>query len=126
MRPSNLAFPEFPMAANMRQSAIALPKGWPRRVRSDVIHTIALAQTAARFLVTPLTVSSWTTRLDEEGPNALVRIPEPVNRFPEFVGYLVGVSRSSAPRWGRRACEHPLPREPSSRRDHGPQNVART
>src|SRR2546426_1764035 len=28
-------------------------------------------------------------RLDEEGPDALVRLPEPVNRFPEFVGYVV-------------------------------------
>jgi putative transposase len=28
-------------------------------------------------------------RLDEEGPHALVRIPLPVNKFPDFVAYLV-------------------------------------
>src|SRR5437867_4080416 len=154
------------MLSNRRAAAMALPKGWPRRVRSAVIQTISLAQTsltharsvaansinarirlkeeidrlkneisllseesrikdgrmeqippqrrphyppverlailqfrtargwslaqtATRFLVTPLTISSWTVRLDEEGADALVRMPEPVNRFPEFVGYMV-------------------------------------
>ena len=33
------------------------------------------AETARRLLVTPLTVSSWMIRLDEEGPDALVRFP---------------------------------------------------
>ena len=49
----------------------------------------SLTQTARAFLVTPLTISSWTARIDEEGPDALVRLPEPVNRFPEFVGHIV-------------------------------------
>src|SRR5207244_8374450 len=61
----------------------------------------SLAQTAARFLVTPLTISSWTTRLDEEGTNALVRIPEPVNRFPDFVGYLVRRLKVLCPTMGK-------------------------
>lgn len=46
-------------------------------------------QTAERLLVTPATVASWMSRLDEEGPEALVQIPMPVNRFPEFVGYVI-------------------------------------
>ncbi len=45
----------------------------------------SLAQTARRLLVTPLAVASWTKRLDDQGPNALVQTREPVNRFPEFV-----------------------------------------
>src|SRR5438093_11144389 len=49
----------------------------------------SLAQTARTFLVTPLTIASWMGRLDEEGPDALVRLSEPVNRFPDFVAYLV-------------------------------------
>src|SRR3989441_370196 len=49
----------------------------------------SLAQTARTFLVTPVTIASWMTRVDEEGPDALVRLPEPVNKFPDFVGYLV-------------------------------------
>lgn len=34
------------MATSTRQTMIALPKGWPRRVRSAVIHTISLARTS--------------------------------------------------------------------------------
>ncbi len=49
----------------------------------------SLEQTAEHMLVTPATVASWMGRLDEEGPHALVQTPEPVNRFPAFVGYLI-------------------------------------
>ncbi len=35
------------------------------------------AQTARRLLVTPLTVASWSKRLDDEGPSALVQVREP-------------------------------------------------
>jgi len=61
----------------------------------------SLAQTARTFLVTPLTIASWTARLDEEGCDALVRLPEPVNRFPEFVGYLVKRLKVLCPAMGR-------------------------
>src|SRR6266852_5136849 len=53
------------------------------------VRSWCLAQTARTFLVTPLTIASWTARLDEKGADALVQLVEPVNRFPEFVGYLV-------------------------------------
>jgi hypothetical protein len=49
----------------------------------------SLAQTARTVLATPLSIDSWTARLDDDGPDDLVRLPEPVNRFPEFVGYIV-------------------------------------
>jgi transposase InsO family protein len=49
----------------------------------------ALEQTAERMLVTPVTVASWMGRLDEQGPDALVQTPVPVNRYPAFVAYLV-------------------------------------
>ncbi len=61
----------------------------------------SLAQTARTFLVTPLTISSWTARLDEEGPDVLVRLPEPVNRFPEFVGYVGRRLKVLCPAMGR-------------------------
>jgi len=51
--------------------------------------------------VTPLTIASWTARLDEEGPDALVRLIEPVNRFPEFVGYVVRRLKVLCPAMGR-------------------------
>ncbi len=46
-------------------------------------------QTAQRFVVTEETIASWMRRLDEEGETELVRLEEPVNRFPDFVAYLV-------------------------------------
>ena len=42
----------------------------------------SLAQTTRTLLVSPLTAASWTGCLEEEGPDALVRLPIPVNRFP--------------------------------------------
>jgi len=61
----------------------------------------SLAQTARTFLVTPLTIASWTARLDDEGADALVRLPAPVNRFPEFVGYVVRRLKVLCPAMGR-------------------------
>jgi transposase InsO family protein len=151
-----------------------LPRGWPRRLRSAVIHAIGLArlvliaargqatsgslgrvcidrlqqeilllreemrlkdtriarvpaqcrphylpterlailelraargwsqiQTADRMLVTPATIASWMFRLDEEGPEALVQMRRPVNRFPDFVGYLVRRLKTLCPAMGK-------------------------
>jgi transposase InsO family protein len=49
----------------------------------------SLAQTAEHLLVTPTTAASWMSRLDEGGPRAILQIREPVNKFPDFVGYIV-------------------------------------
>jgi hypothetical protein len=46
-------------------------------------------------------VAAWTGRLDDRGPKALVQIPVPVNRFPEFVGYLVRRLKALCPAMGR-------------------------
>ncbi len=40
------------------------------------------AQAARRFLVTEDTIVSWIRRVDEGGERALVRLEEPVNKFP--------------------------------------------
>ena len=40
-------------------------------------------------------------RLDEDGPHALARLPEPVNRFPDFVGYLVRRLKVLCPTLGK-------------------------
>ncbi len=47
-------------------------------------HGWSCQQTADTFLVTPPTVASWNRRVDEQGPDALLQLPEPVNRFPDF------------------------------------------
>ena len=49
----------------------------------------SLKETARVFLVTPATIRSWLGRLEDEGPDALVQMSEPVNRFPDYVRYLV-------------------------------------
>src|SRR5262249_47755275 len=45
----------------------------------------SLAQTADTFHLSKETIRTWTTRLDEEGPDALLRTAQPVNKFPELV-----------------------------------------
>ena len=166
------------MARYGRYSSLSLPRGWPRRVRSAVLHAISLArlaitsarggssdgtnrrtrlqqandrlrqevsllreelrikdarmeqiaphrrphyapiermailelraargwssaQTAERFLVTPATIASWMKRLDEDGAEALVQTRQPVNKFPEFVGYLVRRLKTLCPAMGK-------------------------
>jgi DNA-binding transcriptional regulator YiaG len=44
-------------------------------------------QTADRFQLTLNTVAAWMARLDESGPNALLQLREPVNKFPDLVRY---------------------------------------
>ena len=61
----------------------------------------SLAQTARAFHVTPVTIASWGTRLDEGGPGALLRTTEPVNKFPDFVRYLVQRLQTLCPRLGK-------------------------
>jgi transposase InsO family protein len=60
------------------------------------------AETARRFLLTPKTVQSWARRCDEQGPDALVRVPVPVNRYPDFVTLLVQKLHRACPEVGRR------------------------
>ena len=61
----------------------------------------SLTQTARVFHVTPATIASWFTRLDEEGPTALLRTSVPVNKFPDFVRYLVQRLQVLSPRLGK-------------------------
>jgi putative transposase len=58
-------------------------------------------QAARAFLVTSETLSSWMRRLDEEGPDALVRMHEPVNRFPDFVRQLTQQLKATCPTLGK-------------------------
>ena len=51
--------------------------------------------------ITPATVAAWTGRLDEEGPGALVQMPVPVNRFPDFVAYIVKKLKILCPTMGK-------------------------
>ena len=61
----------------------------------------SLKQTADAFLLTPETVTSWSQRVDEGGPKALLRLREPVNRFPDFVRYAVQRLKTLCPTMGK-------------------------
>jgi DNA-binding transcriptional regulator YiaG len=58
-------------------------------------------QAAKRLLVTATTLGSWKKRIDEDGPNALLRTSEPVNRFPDLVRYIVRRLKLLCPRLGK-------------------------
>ena len=51
--------------------------------------------------MTANTLSSWMGRLDEEGEGALVQTTQPVNKFPEFVAYLVRKLKVLCPTMGK-------------------------
>lgn len=69
--------PHYPAVERLAILELRASRGW------------SAAQTAGRFLVTEATIADWMARLDEDGPSALVRTPEPVNRFPDLVAHLV-------------------------------------
>ena len=61
----------------------------------------SLDQTAERMLITPSTAASWMHRLDEDGPRALVQTSEPVNKYPQFVAYIVHRLKALCPTMGK-------------------------
>ena len=81
--------PHYPPTERLAILELRAARGW------------SLSQSAARLLVTPVTVTAWMGRLDEGGADALVQLAQPVNRFPEFVGYLVRRLKVLCPTMGR-------------------------
>jgi transcriptional regulator with XRE-family HTH domain len=81
--------PHFPPIERMAILELRAARGW------------SLAQTAQRLLVTAATIASWMQRLDDEGPDALVQVREPVNRFPDFVRYIVCRLKVLCPTMGK-------------------------
>jgi len=59
------------------------------------------AQAADNLLITPATIASWMSRLDEKGPAARVQMREPVNRFPDFVAHVVRKLKVLCPTMGK-------------------------
>jgi transposase InsO family protein len=61
-----------------------------------------LKQTAEAFMIEEATISSWIKRLDEEGTNALVKINEPVNKYPDFLQYASKQLKTLVPLLGKK------------------------
>ncbi len=81
--------PHYPPTERLAILELKAARGW------------SLEQTARVFHVTAPTVASWLGRLDEEGPDALVQMRLPVNRFPDFVRYLVQRLKTLCPTMGK-------------------------
>jgi len=58
-------------------------------------------QLAERFLVTAVTIATWRRRVRDEGDQGLLRVPDPVNRFPDFVVEVVRRVKATAPAMGK-------------------------
>jgi putative transposase len=61
----------------------------------------SLKQTADTFLVIPATIASWMKRIDEKDSDALLQLREPVNKFPDFVRYIVQRLKTLSPSMGK-------------------------
>jgi len=79
--------PYYPPTERMAILELRAARGW------------TLEQTASTFLVTGATIAAWTK--DEAGPDALVQLREPVNKFPDFVRYAVQRLKTLCPSLGK-------------------------
>ena len=80
--------PHYPAPERLAILLLRAARGWSQ------------AQTAACFLLADGTIANWMGRLDEDGPKALVQLPIPVNRFPDFVRHIVTSLRTTCPMLG--------------------------
>ena len=90
--------PHYPPTDRMAILELKAARGWNQ------------VQAAKAMLVTTATVAAWTKRVDERGPEALVQLPELVNRFPAFVGYIVRRLKVLCPSMGKVAMARTLAR----------------
>jgi len=81
--------PHYPAVERLAILEPRAARGWSR------------TQTARHLLVTTATVCSWMGRLEEEGPRAIVQTREPVNKFPDFVAYIVRRLKVLCPSMGK-------------------------
>jgi transcriptional regulator with XRE-family HTH domain len=90
--------PHYPPAERMAILEMRAARGW------------TLAETAERFLVTAATIAEWLCRIDEPGERPLLQLREPVNKFPELVGYVVRRLKTLCPTLGKRKIAETLAR----------------
>jgi len=61
----------------------------------------SLKQAANTFRVAAATIASWSARLDEGGQAALLQLSGPVNRYPDFIRYIVQRLKTLCPAMGK-------------------------
>jgi hypothetical protein len=63
-----------------------------RCVAKRLLHRLDTAMETAcdrLGLITPASIASWMNRIDEDGPDALLQLPVPVNEFLALVAFIV-------------------------------------
>jgi len=90
--------PQYLPAERLEILALRGARGW------------SLKRTADAFLVTAATIASWMNRVDEAGPEPLVQLRTPVNRFPDFVRYAVQELKTLCPSLGNKKLAEVLAR----------------
>jgi transposase-like protein len=103
--------PYYSPVERLRILQLKAARGWSR-------------QRAARaFLINEQTLRSWLFRVDEQGERALIQTADPVNKFPDFVRYLVKQrepdciwARRRLPGYGRRRSRYLAMSAPEPRR----------
>jgi len=81
--------PHFTPIQRMRILQVKASRGW------------SCEQVAEAFMIDEQTMRSWLRRVDEEGEGALIQTTEPVNKFPDFVRYLVKQLKVLLPTMGK-------------------------
>ena len=81
--------PHFTPTQRMRILQVRAARGW------------SCEQAAGIFMIDEQTLRSWLRRVDEEGEGALIQTAEPVNKFPDFVRYLVKQLKVLVPTMGK-------------------------
>ena len=81
--------PRYPPCERMAILELRAARGW------------SLKWTASTFQITETTIANWLKRLDEDGSQALVQLRSPVNRFPDYVAYVVQRLKTLCPNMGK-------------------------
>ncbi len=90
--------PHYRPTDRMRILQLKAARGWSSHQIAEV------------FAVTEDTIATWLKRTDEEGERALVQASEPVNKFPDYVGYLVRWLKAMCPAMGKKQIAQALAR----------------
>ena len=91
--------PHYPPIERLAILALRAARGW------------SVDQTAERFHLSPGTLSNWMRRLDDEGPDALVKSPVPLNKYPDYIARVVQELKVLCPSFGYGRIAHVLGRQ---------------
>ncbi len=91
--------PHYPPVERLAILALRAARGW------------SVGQTAARFHLSPGTLSNWMRRLDDKGPEALVQSAVPLNKYPDYIARVVQELKLLCPSFGYGRIAHVLGRE---------------